>query len=67
MAESKLTDNQSVELLNALEERSCLWRSGSSWTRRERLKASGELCEVSTELDIRIHEEDSALAENIDG
>ena len=58
MAESKLTENQKVELLNALEERPCLRRSGSGWTRQERLKASGELCEVSTELDIRILEED---------
>ena len=67
MAESKLADNQKVELLNAVEERPCLWRSESSWTRRERLEASGELCEVSTEFDIRILEEDSALTENVDG
>ena len=67
MAGSKLTDNQKMEMLNALEERPCLWRSGPSWTRRERLKTSGELCELSTEPDIRILEEDSPLAKNVNG
>ena len=33
---------------------------------RKTVKASRELCEVSTELDIRIPEEDSVLTEDVD-